>query len=95
MRVLGSISVLLLLIVSGGVSVRAEEPLDQTPATSTVQQICAEPQPRYVHIDARNPLLSVLRDARSVIDLNTRGYNYIRAGEHRPPDPRVPAAPER
>ncbi len=95
MRVLGSISVLLLLIVTGGVSVRAEEPLDQSPAPSADEQICTEPQPRHVHIEGRNPLLSVLRDARSVIDLNTRGYNYVRPGEHRPPEPRVPAAPER
>ena len=94
MRILGPVSVLLLLIVCGGVSVRAEEALDQSPAPSADEQICAELQPRYLHVP-RNPLLSVLQDARSVIGLNSRGYNYVRAGEHRSPDPRVPAAPER
>jgi hypothetical protein len=92
-RILGPLLIVSLLLTSGGVVVRAEadsgiEPgLGQTPVTDAEQEVCEVPV--RVHVKARNPLAGALRDARAVIDLNTRGYNYLRPGDYRP---RVPAA---
>ena len=97
MRIVGSsLVVVALLLLSGGVSVRAEG--DQTTAevgqtsAAEVRETC-EPVPRHVHV-APNPVAAALRDARSVIDLNTRGYNYVRDGEYRPRTPKTTSSAE-
>lgn len=99
MRTLGSCLVVGALLLSGGVSVgagsdRATAEIGQTPAPPE-QEICSAPRRVYV---PPNPLAAALRDARTVIDLNTRGYNYLRPDEYRPAPPKapreaVPAAP--
>ena len=97
MRVIGPVLVVLLLLASGGIVVRAESagPLSVEETPTPAQDICSErvlPAVREI-IVPRNPVAAALSDARQVIDLNTRGYNYKRPGDVWPEPPPLPASP--
>jgi hypothetical protein len=97
MRILGCLLVLFALLLSvGGVVVRssAEPEMSLLPegVTDDVQGICPyrnpEPVRRTMTMKPRP------RDKGDVrFTLNSKGYNYTRPGEYRPPVPPTAAAP--
>ncbi len=96
MRILGFLLIALsLLFSSGGVAIvsqadAADEISVEIEATTQPGGTCSAPQPpqRYVISTPLRP-----RNARSTISLNSRGYNYLKPGDFRPPTPSTTSGP--